>query len=110
MFTYRQAYRGSGRKVVFFHATDIQEKSSVLISAAEIRALGANPHDRFTGNANIWVSNISPKGNPGFPQNGVEFVLNIDEEFGDLDVQVEITVLESQVVYDSPGNLPPVQL
>jgi hypothetical protein len=75
----------------------INSDSVVVITASEY-----NPEDvppgfnnerrRFLGDANIWVSNISPHGD-GSPNFGVEFAINVDFPTP-LFVVVDITVLD----------------
>jgi hypothetical protein len=100
MQTFRQVYRVHGRVPANFNTPDIQDNSVVLVTACEIRTVGNNPHHRFLGAANVWVSNIAPHGPPFDPNNGVEFVLNVDWD-SDLNILVDITVLDSPVVFES---------
>jgi hypothetical protein len=99
MFTIRRAFRGHGRIPMNENVGDgsIDENSVVVITAAEITTVGNNPHHRFVGDADIWVSNIAPHGPPSDPNNGVTWVLHIDFD-QDLNVLIDITVLDSRVI------------
>jgi len=100
METFRHVVRSHGRVRANFNAPDINERSVVIITAAEITRIGDNPHHRFLGDADVWVSNIAPHGPPSDPNNGVEYILHIDWP-EDIDVLVDITLLDSPVVFDS---------
>jgi hypothetical protein len=100
MQTFRQAYRAHGRTPANFNTPSIHDNSVVLVTASEFTTLGNNPHHRFIGNANVSVSNIAPHGPPFDPNNGVTFVLNVDWD-SDLNILVDITVLDSPVVFES---------
>ncbi len=75
----------------------VNSDSVVVITASEYNPGAVPPNHenerlRFLGDANIWVSNISPHGD-GSPNFGVEFAINVD--FPDpLFVVVDITVLD----------------
>ena len=71
MKTYRQAYRSNGRRVVNFNTLENKDNSVIIITASEFKAFGNNPHHRFVGDANVWVSNVSPHGPPYDPNRGV---------------------------------------
>ena len=75
--------------------------SVVVITAAEYNPENVpprHPNERVhhLGDANIWVSNIGVHGDDGTPNNGVEFVINVDFPHP-LFVVVDITVLDSPV-------------
>lgn len=96
--TFRHVVRSHGRVRANFNAPDINEHSVVVITACEITTVGDNPRHRFLGNADVWVSNIAPHGPPSDPNNGVEYILHIDWP-DDLSVLVDITLLDSPVVF-----------
>src|SRR5262249_44719049 len=77
----------------------ISEGSVVVVTAAEFKAVGSNPHHRFMGDADVWGSNISPHGPPSDPNNGVEWILHVDFPT-DLNILIDITLLDSPVVFD----------
>jgi hypothetical protein len=75
----------------------VNSDSVVVITAAEYRPEAVPPNHpnerlRFLGDANIWVSNISPHGD-GSPNFGVEFAINVDFPTP-LFVVFDITVLD----------------
>ena len=77
----------------------IDERSVVVITAAEFTTVGNNPQHRFLGDADVWVSNIAPHGPPSDPNNGVEWILHVDFDV-DLNVLIDITLLDSPVFFD----------
>src|SRR5258707_3909416 len=75
----------------------VNSDSVVVITATEYNPAIVPPdHEnerlRFLGDANIWVSNISPHG-AGSPNFGVEFAINVDFP-NPLFVVFDITVLD----------------
>ncbi|MEP6462546.1 MAG: hypothetical protein ABJC62_03850 [Frankiaceae bacterium] len=64
MRTFRQVYHTHGRVKTNFNTAEISDRSVVLVTACEITTVGSNPHHRFLGDANVWVSNIAPHGPP----------------------------------------------
>src|SRR2546423_540078 len=97
MKTVRQVIRGHGRIPANFNLPDINQDSVVIITACQINRVGDNPHHRFLGAADVWVSNIAPHSPPSDPNHGVEYVLHIDWN-EDLDVLIDITLLDSPVI------------
>jgi hypothetical protein len=87
-----------GRHRQNFQLPNINTTSTVLVTAAEydpnrVPPNHTNERVRNLGDANIWISNIGPHGDDGTPNNGVEFIINVD--FGSpLFVVVDITVLD----------------
>jgi hypothetical protein len=76
--------------------------SAVIITAAEFTpgppVLAAPPVPKTygrpnLGDANVYVTNVGPHGEPGGEAGGVEFLLHVDHH-EPLDVVVTITVLE----------------
>ncbi|MDD5409797.1 MAG: hypothetical protein PHF31_00035 [Methylobacter sp.] len=98
---YRQM---QGRIRANFNWPPISRTSAVLITAAEWGP-GHDPSEPLPGRpnlgeANIYVTNIGPHGDPGGEAGGVEFYLHVDWD-SPLNVVVTITVLgecEKQVV------------
>lgn len=81
----------------FFNPGIVHSDSVVVITASEYQPEVVPPNYpnerlRFTGDANIWVSNISPHGE-GTPNFGVQYAVNVDF-FNPLFVVVDITVLD----------------
>jgi hypothetical protein len=75
----------------------INSDSVVVITASEYEPEVVPPNHpnerlRHLGNANIWITNISPHGD-GSPNFGVEFAINVDFP-SPLFVVVDITVLD----------------
>ena len=95
METFRQNYRGHGRIKANFNAGDIHERSVVVVTACELGEFDKP----MVGDANVWVSNIAPHGPPSDPNNGVTYALHIDWH-EDLVARVDITILDSPVVYE----------
>jgi hypothetical protein len=97
----RVLYRGQqGRSRKNFNFAPINLDSPVVITAAEFRpqfdgpfggphTLG-RPH---LGEANVYVTNVGPHGQPGIEAGGVEFHLHVDFD-QPLDVIVTISALE----------------
>jgi hypothetical protein len=75
----------------------IDGNSVVVITASEFNTVGVDPHHRFMGDADVWVSNIAPHGPPADPNHGVEWILHLDFP-NDINVLIDITVLDSRVV------------
>ncbi len=96
MQTIRVATRGHGRMRMNVNTPAVNDSSVVVVTASETRVVGNNPHHRFMGDADVWVSNIAPHGPPFDPNNGVEWILHIDWP-SDLDVLVDVTGLDSPV-------------
>ena len=74
---------------------------SAIITAAEYSPELVPPHHpnervRHLGDANVWVSNVGVHGDDGTPNNGVEFIINVDFP-RPLFVVVDISVLDSEV-------------
>ena len=94
----RVVYRNArGRIRANFNWPPISRTSAVLITAAEwgpgpldpSLPLPGRPH---LGDANVYVTNIGPHGDPGGESGGVEFYLHVDFD-SPLNVVVTITVL-----------------
>lgn len=85
-----------GRCRVNFNWTPITAISVVTITAAEAHdwgsanLLGGQQFRYNLGDANVWVSNVSPH------QGGVEFILNVDWPHP-LNIAVTITVEDSSL-------------
>lgn len=83
-----------GRCRMNFNWPPINALSVVSITAFEAtdwgsaNLLGGQSYNRHLGDANVWVSNVSPH------QGGVEFILNVDWE-APLNVAVTIAVDEA---------------
>jgi hypothetical protein len=98
---YRQVH---GRTRVNFNWPPISRTSAVLITAAEWGP-GADPSQPLPGRAhlgeaNVYVTNIGPHGEPGGEAGGVEFHLHADWS-SPINVVATITVLgecENQIV------------
>jgi hypothetical protein len=98
---YRQV---QGRIPVNVNWPPISRLSAVLVTAAEWKP-GTDPTEPepgrpHLGDANLYVTNIGPHGDPGGEAGGVEFYLHVDNG-PPLDAVVTITVLgecESQTV------------
>lgn len=80
---------------------DVNTTSVAFITAAEYfpeRVPPNHPDERVRnlGDANIWVSNVGVHGDDGTPNNGVEFIINVDF-FVPLFVVVDITIFDSPV-------------
>jgi hypothetical protein len=99
---YQQVQGRVGRN---FNWPPISRLSAVLITAAEWQA-GTDPFEPepgkpILGDANVYVTNIGPHGDPGGEAGGVGFYLHVD--WGSpLNVVVTITVLgecEEQLVF-----------
>jgi hypothetical protein len=93
---FQQPIQGRHRQNV--QLANINTTSTVIVTAAEYspeRVPPAHPNERVRnlGDANIWVSNIGPHGDDGTPNNGVEFIINVDFS-RPLFVVVDITVLD----------------
>ncbi|HEY0331428.1 MAG TPA: hypothetical protein VGC77_20295 [Rhodopseudomonas sp.] len=99
--------RVQGRLRANFNWPPISRKSAVLITAAEwgpgppdpSLPLPGRPH---LGEANVYVTNIGPHGDPGGEAGGVEFYVHADWP-SPIKVVVTITVLgdcENQVVVE----------
>jgi hypothetical protein len=99
MITFRRSFRGHGRIRMNHNDSRIDERSVVVITAAEFTTVGDNPHHRFMGDADVWVSNVSPHGPPSDPNHGVEWILHVDFP-EDLNILIDITLLDSPVVFD----------
>jgi hypothetical protein len=99
MFTIRRTFRGHGRVRMNENVGDgsIDGNSVVVITASEFNTVGVDPHHRFLGDADVWVSNIAPHGPPADPNHGVEWILHVDFP-NDIDVLIDITVLDSRVI------------
>jgi hypothetical protein len=97
MVTFRRTFRGRGRVAMNQNDARINERSVVVITACEIETVGNNPHHRFLGAADVWVSNIAPHGPPSDPNNGVEWIPHVDWD-QDLNILIDVTLL------DSPGR------
>ncbi len=93
---YGQPFNGR-RRFNWMMPGHINSGSVAVITASEYQPEVVPPNHpnerlRFAGDANIWVSNISPHGD-GSPNFGVEFAVNVDF-FNPLFVVVDITVLD----------------
>jgi hypothetical protein len=85
-----------GRSRHNFNWPPISRLSAVLVTAAEW-APGTDPSEPLPGrphlgNADVYVTNIGPHGDPGGEAGGVEFHLHVDTS-SPLNVVVTITVL-----------------
>ena len=94
---YPEPFKGRVHLNRYFTRDIINSDSVVVITASEYQPEVVPPNYpnerlRFTGDANIWVSNISPHGE-GTPNFGVEFAINVDF-FNPLFVVVDITVID----------------
>jgi len=79
----------------------VNTTSVAIITAAEYSPELVPPHHpnervRHLGDANVWVSNVGVHGDDGTPNNGVEFIINVDFP-RPLFVVVDISVLDSEV-------------
>ena len=93
---FQQPIQGRHRQNV--QLSNVNTTSSVLVTAAEYNPSNvppAHPDERVRnlGDANIWISNIGPHGDDGTPNNGVEFIINVDFSVP-LFVVVDVTVLD----------------
>ena len=100
---FQQPFQGRHRQNV--QLGNVNTTSTILVTAAEYspeRVPPSHPNERVRnlGDANIWISNIGPHGEDGTPNNGVEFIINVDFN-RPLFVVVDITVLDppTQVVH-----------
>jgi hypothetical protein len=87
-----------GRRRQNFQLQNVNTTSTVVITAAQydpnnVPPIHPDERVRHLGDANIWISNIGPHGEDGTPNNGVEFIINVDF-FEPLFVVVDITVLD----------------
>ena len=93
-----------GRVRLNFDWSPISRLSAVLVTAAEWHP-GTDPEEPepgrpLLGDANVYVTNIGPHGDPGGEAGGVEFYLHVDWD-SPLNVVVTFTVLgnsENQIV------------
>ena len=90
-----------GRHRQNFQIGDVKTTSVAVITAAEYSPEKVPPNHpnervRNLGAANIWVSNVGVHGDDGTPNNGVEFIINVDNT-QPLFVVVDITILDSQL-------------
>jgi hypothetical protein len=79
----------------------VNTTSVAIITAAEYSPEKVPPNHpnervRNLGDANIWVSNVGVHGDDGTPNNGVEFIINVEYP-RPLFVVVDITIVDSQV-------------
>ena len=90
-----------GRRVQNFNWGAIDSDSVVLITASEYVPQSNPPPasnlQRFVGDANIWVSNITPHGPPFDNNHGVTFVINVDFP-NPLFVVFDITVFDAKPI------------
>jgi hypothetical protein len=87
-----------GRRRQNLQISGVNTTSVAIITAAEyspefVPPNHPNERRRHLGDANIWVSNVSVHGDDGTPNNGVEFIINVDWP-DPLFVVVDITILD----------------
>jgi hypothetical protein len=93
---FEQPLQGRNRQNV---QLPIDTTSVVLVTACEYnpeRVPPNHPNERVRnlGDANVWISNIGVHGDDGTPNNGVEFIINVDFN-RPLFVCVDITILDT---------------
>ena len=89
-----------GRRVLNFNWNAITRESVVHVTATEYKShnkdnpyFGKESAARWAGDANIWVSNISPHGPSSDPNLGVTFVVHVDWD-NPLPIVTDITVFD----------------
>ena len=88
----------NGRRRQNIQIQGVNTTSVAIITAAEyspelVPPNHPNERRRNLGDANIWVSNVSVHGDDGTPNDGVEFIINVDFP-NPLFVVVDITLLD----------------
>ncbi len=90
-----------GRVTLNYNWDAINAGSVVHVTASEYVPENPNEHfahtdyRRFVGAATITVSNVSPHGPPGDPNNGVTFVVRVDWD-QPLPIVTDITVFDEK--------------
>jgi hypothetical protein len=94
---FQQSFRGRHRQNIQLPA--VNTTSVVIITACEYNPEKVPPNHqnervRNLGDANVWISNIGVHGDDGTPNNGVEFIINVDFP-NPIFICVDITVLDN---------------
>jgi hypothetical protein len=96
---FQQPIQGRRRQNV--QIAGVNTTSVAIITAAEYKPENVPPNHpneriRHLGDANVWVSNVGVHGDDGTPNDGVEFIINVDFP-QPLFVVVDITILDDPV-------------
>jgi hypothetical protein len=88
----------NGRNRMNSQISGVNTTSVAIITATEyspelVPQNHLNERRRNLGDANIWVSNVSVHGDDGTPNDGVEYIVNVDSPHP-LFIVVDITILD----------------